>query len=94
MIGWVARYAIGIIFSAVLLAIWGLEWARHPTLLPALIVALLSFVGPFFLMQPGMGAPGLRPQGLRSPTPPDCSVLLPTRFSASVSMYPPFSRHC
>lgn len=56
IIGWGAHYAIGIIFSAVLLAIWGLEWARHPTLLPALIVGLLSLVGPFFIMQPGMGA--------------------------------------
>jgi len=40
IIGWAAHYAIGIIFSAILLAIWGLEWARHPTLLPALIVGL------------------------------------------------------
>jgi hypothetical protein len=51
-----AHYAIGITFAAVLLAIWGLDWARQPTLLPALIVALVTLVALFFIMQPGMGA--------------------------------------
>jgi hypothetical protein len=55
-IGWGAHYAIGVIFAAFLLAIWGLDWTRHPTLLPALIVGLLTLVAPFFMMQPGMGA--------------------------------------
>ena len=31
LIGWTAHYLIGIAFAAVLLAIWGLEWARQPT---------------------------------------------------------------
>jgi len=55
IIGWSAHYAIGISFAALLLAIWGLDWARHPTLLPALVVGLVTLVAPFFLMQPGMG---------------------------------------
>jgi hypothetical protein len=55
-IGWIAHYAIGIAFAAVLLAIWGLDWARQPTLAPALIVGLASVAAPFLLMQPGMGA--------------------------------------
>lgn len=55
-IGCGAHYAIGIVFAALLLAIWGLDWARHPTLLPALIVGLLTLLAPFFVMQPGMGA--------------------------------------
>jgi hypothetical protein len=55
-IGWGAHYAIGVVFAAVLLAVWGLEWGRHPTLLPALIVGVLTLAAPFLMMQPGMGA--------------------------------------
>ena len=56
MLGWVAHYAIGIAFAAILLALWGTEWARQPTLVPALIVGIGSVAAPFLLMQPGMGA--------------------------------------
>lgn len=56
LIGWAAHYLIGIAFAAVLLAIWGLEWARQPTIGPALIVGIGSVAAPFLLMQPGMGA--------------------------------------
>ena len=55
-VGWFAHYAIGIAFAAMLLAIWGLEWAHSPTLGPALIVGLGSVLAPLLLMQPGMGA--------------------------------------
>lgn len=54
-IGWSAHYAIGITWAAVLLAIWGLGWARRPTLLPAMIVGLVTVAAPFFVMQPGLG---------------------------------------
>ena len=54
-IGWTAHYLIGIAFAGVLLALWGLEWARQPTLGPALIVGLGSVAAPVLLMQPGMG---------------------------------------
>ena len=54
-IGWGAHYMIGITFASLLLAIWGLDWARHPTPLPALVVGLVTLVAPFFIMQPGMG---------------------------------------
>lgn len=56
LIGWTAHYLIGIAFAAVLLAIWGVDWIRHPTLGPALIVGIGSVAAPFLLMQPGMGA--------------------------------------
>jgi len=54
-IGWIAHYFIGIAYAALLLAICGLAWARHPTLLPALIFGVLTVAAPFFLMQPGLG---------------------------------------
>lgn len=55
-IGWIAHYVIGIAFATALLAHWGLDWARHPTLVPALLVGIGSVAAPFLLMQPGMGA--------------------------------------
>jgi hypothetical protein len=56
LIGWTAHYLTGITFAAILLAIWGLDWVRHPTIGPALIVGIGSVAAPFLLMQPGMGA--------------------------------------
>lgn len=55
-IGWTAHYIIGIAYAVLLLAIVGLDWARAPTLPPALIFGLVTIVAPFFIMQPGMGA--------------------------------------
>jgi hypothetical protein len=55
-IGWSAHYLIGIAFAALLLSFYGLEWVRHPTLGPALLVGLGSVTAPFMIMQPGMGA--------------------------------------
>jgi hypothetical protein len=56
LIGWTAHYLVGILFAAVLPTMWGIEWLRHPTLPPALIVGLGSVAAPFLVMQPGMGA--------------------------------------
>jgi len=56
LIGWAAHYLIGIAFAALLLAIWGSDWARQPTLAPALIVGIGTVLAPFLVMQPGMGA--------------------------------------
>lgn len=55
-IGWGAHYVIGILFAAVLLVLWGLDWAHRPTLLPALVVGVGTVAAPFLLMQPGMGS--------------------------------------
>lgn len=55
-IGWTAHYAIGIAFAAMLLAVWGIDWASQPTLGPALAVGIGSVAAPFLVMQPGMGA--------------------------------------
>lgn len=55
-IGWMAHYLVGIAFAALLLGIWGLDWARQPTPGPALAVGIATVLAPFLLMQPGMGA--------------------------------------
>jgi len=55
-IGWTVHYLIGIAFAFLLPMIWGLEWLRHPTLGPALIVGVGTVMAPFFVMQPAMGA--------------------------------------
>jgi len=56
VLGWVAHYAIGVMFAWLLLAVWGLDWARTPTLWPALVVGVGTIVAPWFVMQPAMGA--------------------------------------
>lgn len=54
-IGWTAHYAIGICFAAAMPAFWGIEWARHPDIAPALTVGVISAAAPFLILQPGMG---------------------------------------
>lgn len=56
LVGWTSHYAIGIAFAALLLTAFGLEWARHPTPGPALLVGIGTVAAPFLVMQPGMGA--------------------------------------
>jgi hypothetical protein len=54
-IGWIMHYLIGVVFAAIVLLIWGLGWARSPTLLPALIVGIVTVGCGWFILQPGMG---------------------------------------
>jgi hypothetical protein len=56
LLGWTAHYLIGITFAALLLSVWGLKWARSPSLLPALFIGVVTVIAPFFILQPGMGA--------------------------------------
>lgn len=56
LIGWCAHYAIGVSFAAVLLLSFGLEWAHVPTLLPALLIGVVTVVAPWFVLQPALGA--------------------------------------
>lgn len=65
-LGWLVHYSIGVTFAFLLLAIWGLDWARTPTVWPALVVGLGTIIGPWFVMQPAMGA-GIA--GSRTPSP-------------------------
>jgi len=56
VIGWSVHYLVGIAFAFTLLVLWGIEWARRPTVGPALIVGVGSVAAPFLVMQPAMGA--------------------------------------
>lgn len=56
LIGWAAHYSIGITFAALLFAICGVQWARSPTLLPALLIGIVTVVAPLFILQPALGA--------------------------------------
>jgi len=55
-IGWTAHYSIGITFAALLLATFGLTWARSPSPFPALFIGIVSVVAPLFILQPAFGA--------------------------------------
>ncbi|CAM5761311.1 DUF2938 domain-containing protein [Bosea minatitlanensis] len=54
-LGWLFHYLVGIVFAGVVLAVWGMGWARNPTFLPALIVGLATVGCGWFILQPGMG---------------------------------------
>jgi hypothetical protein len=56
LLGWLSHYAIGIGFAGVLLATFGLGWARSPTLGPALLVGVATVAAPWFVLQPAFGA--------------------------------------
>lgn len=54
-LGWCMHYAIGISFSILLIQITGTAWLYSPTLLPALLVALITVTAPFLVLQPTIG---------------------------------------
>jgi hypothetical protein len=60
------HYATGVAFAGLLVSLFGLTWARSPSLLPALGVGLSTVALPLFVMQPAMGA-GIASS--RTPTP-------------------------
>lgn len=55
LFGWLAHYAIGIAFAALLPLVFGAAWLQQPRLGPALLVGVLTVAAPFLLMQPAMG---------------------------------------
>jgi hypothetical protein len=54
-LGWIAHYAIGILYAAVLIAV-APGWTKAPTFMPAWIIGLVTVGAGWFLLQPGMGA--------------------------------------
>lgn len=56
LIGWSAHYSIGIAFAALLLGVFGLRWARTPSIFPAIVIGVVTVIAPFFILQPALGA--------------------------------------
>lgn len=54
-LGWIAHYAIGILFADFLLLLGGTSWASSPTIGLALAVGTGTVAFPFFVMQPAFG---------------------------------------
>ncbi|WP_430009066.1 DUF2938 domain-containing protein [Methylophaga lonarensis] len=54
-VGWLAHYAIGIVFAFALLLMTSPSWLDQPTILPALLTGLVTISIPFFIMQPAFG---------------------------------------
>lgn len=65
-LGWLAHYATGIAFAGLLVGLYGMDWAKAPSLPPALFVGIGTVIAPLFVMQPAMGA-GIASS--RTPTP-------------------------
>lgn len=55
LLGWMAHYLIGITFAFLLVRVFGNKWLENPTITPALIIGIITIIGPFFLMQPAFG---------------------------------------
>jgi hypothetical protein len=55
MVGWIAHYLIGILFSIAFVALAGSSWLQSPTLVPALVFGVVTVMAPFLIMQPSFG---------------------------------------
>lgn len=53
--GWVAHYALGVIFALAFVGLVSPQWLQRPTLLPALAFGVATVVVPFFIMHPAFG---------------------------------------
>lgn len=56
LVGWFVHYAVGIVFAAALVLLYGTAWVQQPTVWPAVKVGLVTLVMPWLIMQPAFGA--------------------------------------
>lgn len=54
-VGWMAHYAIGVLFALVFVSLAPEGWLAQPTVVPALLFGLGTVLIPFLLMQPAFG---------------------------------------
>ena len=55
-LGWLTHYVVGVVFAGLLFRTMGTAWSRNPSLLPAIVLGVLTVAFPLFVMQPAMGA--------------------------------------
>ncbi|MDZ4334907.1 MAG: DUF2938 domain-containing protein [Pseudomonas sp.] len=55
LLGWCSHYLIGVAFVGLFVLLVGPQWFCQPTLLPALLLGVVSVAAPLLLMQPGFG---------------------------------------
>ncbi len=55
LLGWSSHYLIGVTFVGLFVALVGPQWLCRPTLLPALLLGVVSVAAPLLLMQPAFG---------------------------------------
>jgi hypothetical protein len=65
-VGWVAHYAVGVAFAAVLVLLQGAGWIQQPSFAPAFLTGVATVAMPLLVMQPAMGS-GLAAS--KTPTP-------------------------
>jgi hypothetical protein len=66
IVGWIAHYALGAIFALTLVLLVSTQWLRQPTVMPPLILGVVTVVIPLFVMQPALG---LGVAGSKTPNP-------------------------
>jgi uncharacterized membrane protein YagU involved in acid resistance len=54
-VGWIAHFAIGVVFALVFVVLTSGDWLESPTLLPALLYGIGTVVFPLFILQPSFG---------------------------------------
>ncbi|KIY38020.1 membrane protein [Pseudomonas sp. 10-1B] len=84
-LGWGIHYAIGVLFAMLLVGVLGENWLLAPTLVPAVVVGVVTVVAPLCFMQPVMGAGFF---ASKTPTPArNCLKSLATHFVFGVGLF-------
>lgn len=55
LLGWIAHYSVGVIFSFGFILMVGQNWFAQPQFLSALFFGIITVLIPFLIMQPAMG---------------------------------------
>lgn len=55
LLGWMAHYSIGVVFSLMFVALMPDNWLTSPTFFPPLFYGIGTVVFPLFVMQPALG---------------------------------------